>query len=176
MKKMGLAAAAALALAAGANAQVVNIGNISLAGFGANVTGNFTLPGGGWNGWRLTADALQAGGFAWQADARLIIRDSANNVVFDVGGFGSAAGPVAWSATSGPSFPANSSDPQPIDTGASFGATAGGTWSYEIVNSFTANAPTDVINWNNVVLQIVPSPASMALLGMGGLVALRRRR
>lgn len=176
MRKTCAAVAGVLALAGAANAQVFNFGGTGpLAGFGATASQNFVVAGGGnITGFKLTADMVQAQGFAWNSDMQLKV--TGPNGSFTVGPtFGNPAG--AWGAlgTGTPPPDGAAGGPLNMDFVFNFGAGAG-NWTVSFTNGYTFNTATDVLQWNSVVVTLVPTPASAALLGLGGLVALRRRR
>jgi hypothetical protein len=169
----------AVVLGAGmaANAQVLNFGSTGvLAGGGAFMEQVFNLGGSGdITGFRITGDMLTAGGNSWQADMRLTII-APNMATFDIGGFSS--GLPSWSAsTTGPSVPGNTASPGPLDASADFAfGNVAGAWTVRLSNGWPSAAVTDTLQWDNVVITLIPAPGAAALLGMGGLVALRRRR
>ncbi len=173
-----IVAAAGLAMAGAANAQVFNFGSTGqLAGFNATATQNFNVPAGGpITGFSLTANMLEAGGGSWQSDMELQVT-APNGSMFTVGPtFGSPT--TAWAANGTGTPPPDSNVAGPLNMSFNFAvANSSGNWTVRFRNAYSgAAAPADYIHWENVQVSLIPTPATAALLGLGGLVALRRRR
>lgn len=174
-----LVAVAGLAMAGAANAQVFNFGNTGvLAGFNAAATQNFNVASGGSiTGFTITADMQTAGGGSWQSDMKLEIT-APGGAVFSVGPtFGNTTN-TAWNQLGGTgAVPPNTTAAGPLSMSFPFAfGSATGNWTVRLSNGWTGALAPDTVSWNNVVITLVPTPASAALLGLGGLVALRRRR
>lgn len=172
-----IAAAGVLAAAGVANAQVFNFGSTGLLdGFGASSSQNFNYAGGAVSGFQLSATALETTGFAFNDDMQLeIVGPSGTFVVGPT--TGNPGGEWATLGTGTP--PANGPAGGPILMDFVTPALDGpGAYTVTFRNAYAFNAPGDAIQWDNVTITLVPvpTPATAALLGLGGLVALRRRR
>lgn len=169
-----IAAVAALAVAGSAQASVIVVGNFSLDGFGATtgaIGGASATP---VTSVTLSADALQAAGFAFQADVMMRITGPGGLDVTYGPNDNTPPGNIDW-PTIDPGAPQLSGDAQVVFINLPI-AGAAGAYTVEFTNGFSFNAPGDTVNWNNVVVELVPTPGAFALLGMGGLLAARRRR
>jgi hypothetical protein len=56
---------------------------------------------------------------------------------------------------------------------AAFGTSVNGNWSLFVVDDASADTGSIAGGWQ---IEVIPSPGAMAMLGLGGLVAARRRR
>jgi MYXO-CTERM domain-containing protein len=178
MKIASLIAAAGLLAAAGAaSAQTFNFGSTGLLdGFGATATQNFSYGGGAVSGFHISATMQTTTGFAYNSDMQLTITGPSGS--FTVGPtFGNPGG--AWGALGTGTPPPDGSAGGQLEMDFVTGALNGpGSYTVSFMNGYAFNAAGDGIQWDNVVITLapVPTPASAALLGLGGLVALRRRR
>jgi MYXO-CTERM domain-containing protein len=59
---------------------------------------------------------------------------------------------------------------------ASLGMGGAGTWFFEVYETVNQAGDTPDAYWSNLSFTVVPAPGAVALLGLGGLVAARRRR
>lgn len=105
----------------------------------------------------------------WASDLRMIVRDHEGSTVLDTGGFNNAVN--AWD------FQGSASNGSGLYSSAHTLANpilAQGDWSVE----FQSDAPNGgVSDWSNanVALSVVPTPGSLVLLALGGVLAARRR-
>ncbi|MCA9279858.1 MAG: hypothetical protein H6815_05360 [Phycisphaeraceae bacterium] len=170
--KRTLALVAATWLASVASAQVLNVGNTGpifddLFGGSSNsfsTTINVATSG-SITGFNITADALAAtnGGDQTDMAMRLTAPNGSELVLLGTG----------WFSGTGMT-PANSAAAQSINANYDFNfGDSAGDWT---VNFFAAQTFGETTEWNNVVITLVPAPGPVALLGVGGLVAMRRRR
>lgn len=180
MKK--LLAVAALAAAAGvANADVTfNLGSATLNGnqyFGGTFAGSGTLTGMAISyDFQPSAAAVTAG--SWASDAILFVQGADLNTG-EWGGYNASFGGFDEGLFSfdGPgSAPAGVySDSQTVSNATP--PSGAGTWSVYFANGWTSSP---AVTYNNVTVTLfgvnVPTPGAAALLGLGGLVATRRRR
>lgn len=170
--KRTIALVAVASAAWAASAQVLNVGNTGpifddlFSGSSNSFSTTINVAAGGSvTGFNIMADALAATNGADQTDMamRLTAPNGSELVLLGTGWFGGTGmTPLALSAAQ--SINAN------YDF--SFGDSAG-DWT---VDFFAAQVFGETTEWNNVVITLVPAPGSAALLGMGGLVAMRRRR
>jgi hypothetical protein len=164
-----------MGLAGAAQANVVNVGSFFLDGFGAT-TGDFnTTTAGAVTSITLTGDAQQTGGFAFQTDTAMRITGPGVDVTFGPN-FSTPPGNILWPVAD-PGSPQDSSSPQAINVTLPV-AGAQGNYTVSFTNGYSFNVPGDWVAWDNVVVTFnpIPAPASLALLGLGGLAAGRRRR
>lgn len=169
-----LAAVAALAVAGSAQASVIVVGNFTLDGFGATTGDIGGFSAGPVTSVTLTANALTAAGFAYQTDAVMRITGPGGLDVSYGPNFGTPSGNFPW-PTIDPGSPQNGSAAQAININLPI---AGGAGAYTVsfTNGYSFNAPGDTVIWESVVVELVPAPGAVALLGLGGLLAARRRR
>lgn len=178
MKFASFAAAAALMTVAGAaSAQVFNFGSTGpLDGFGAQASQVFNYAGGAVSGFHLSATMLDTVGFAYNSDMQLTITGPSGSFVVGPT-FGNPGG--AWGALgTGTPPPDGSAGGQLEMDFVTAGLDGPGQYTVTFMNGYTFNAVGDTIQWDNVVITLaeVPAPGSVALLGLGGLIATRRRR
>lgn len=181
MKKVLLAAAVLAAAAGAANADVTfNLGNTNLAG-GQFISGTAGLTG-TLTGMTISFDfqpdaAAQTAG-SWASDAILYVEGPDTNSG-EWGGFNLSFGGFDEGVFS---FDGSISAPPGIyaDTQAVSNATppsGAGTWFIAFANGWGSSP---AVQYNNISVTLhgvnVPTPGAMALLGLGGLVATRRRR
>ncbi|MFO0833080.1 MAG: hypothetical protein U0637_14705 [Phycisphaerales bacterium] len=179
MKK--LLAVAALAAAAGvANADVTfNLGSATLNGgqyFGGTFAGSGTLTGMAISyDFQPSAAALND---SWASDAILYVQGADTNTG-EWGGYNLSFGGFDEGLFS---FNGSISAPPGVysDTQSVANATppsGAGTWTLYFANGYGTSA---AVTYNNVTVTLfgvnVPTPGAAALLGLGGLVAIRRRR
>lgn len=178
-KMMKVAALAGIAVAASAQGALINAGNMSLAGFGASAGPFNGVAGDMVQGLTLRADALPAGGFAFQTDMVMNLSGPGGLNVNWGPNFSTPAGNITWPVAD-PGSPQNSASAQSVLLYLSLpgGPAPAGNYSVTFTNGYAFNGPGDIVSWDSVtvLLDVVPAPASLALLGMGGLVAGRRRR
>lgn len=173
MKKI---AAIAIVLVAGAaaNAQVLDYGSTGpLLGNEFNTKVFPVAASGTITGFQITADMLATAGGNWQADMKLTIT-APDSTVFTAGGFSTEVFP--WNAQGGVgTFPGNNINAGMIDITYPVNlGNATGNWSVELRNDWSSS--TNPLQWDNVKITLIPAPGAFALLGLGGLVAARRRR
>lgn len=164
MKKI---AALAVVLGAGmaANAQeVVNVGTFNLVP-GQPLVINFPATGSNYDSMIFAGTYIDlADPFAFATDLKVEVQ-SPGGQFYSVGGFddvinawptmGTGAGTYSETVAFGWSEPMT------------------GPWTFTLINDFTSNVGLD---WENVSITLVPAPGAAALMGMGGLLAFRRRR
>lgn len=167
-----LAAAAGMGLASAALAQVdLNVGAINnlVPGqpqvFNFNVAQNFAV-----TGFSFMGDLVSlAPAGAWGSDMRLVIGAPGGQTV-SIGGFDTLSD-LDWAFTgSGSANPGSyASGPHAWPLGNSAGA-----WTLTFTNDWASG--NGQLTWSNVKVTLVPAPGAAALMGLGGLVAFRRRR
>lgn len=181
MKKVLLVAAVLAAAAGAANADVtLNLGNANLTG-GTFVSGSTGLTGtltGITISYDFQPDAAAQTAGSWASDAILFVQGPDLNTGewggynlsfggFDEGVF-SFDGPI--SAT-----PGIYGDSQTVSNATP--PSGAGTWFVAFANGWGSSP---AVQYNNISVTLhgvnVPTPGAMALLGLGGLVATRRRR
>lgn len=183
MRTHALAAiAAAMGAAGAANADVVlNLGNANLAG-GQTVVQSPELSGtllGVVISFHFDPDTVAQVNGSWASDAALAIQSPITNPV-QWGGYDTlVAGPSSvfvddWIFI-GESTPGPYSD---IRFDVPIGLFGTGTWNVTFGNGWGDSTP---VQYNSVTvtlmgLQAVPAPGAAALLGIAGMVAMRRRR
>ncbi|MCA9279015.1 MAG: PEP-CTERM sorting domain-containing protein [Phycisphaeraceae bacterium] len=176
-KAMAVVAIAGLATVASAD-EVFNIGSISLVGPLASQTFNFTSTSAGLTGFAFQGDFLDpTNGAAYASDLRMLLT-APSGEIYDIGGFSNVTNDWDFqgSGSNPPGFYSHAAQDFAVLTGPGAPANTVGTWTIELIqdwNSTSVNARQD---WDNMVVTLVPAPGSLALLGMGGLVAARRRR
>jgi hypothetical protein len=168
-----LAAAAGMGLASVAMAQIdLNAGNMSLLPGGPvtlnfNVAQNVAVTGFSFSG---TCSFLASIG-SWASDTRLTI-SAPGGASATIGGYDNqASSTFLWAFQGGASSaPGNyTSGPHNMAFG-----NANGNWTLKFENDW--NFSGSQIDWQNVHVTLIPAPGAMALLGLGGLLAGRRRR
>jgi hypothetical protein len=180
MKK--LLAVAALAAAAGvANADVtVNLGSLTLSGLQA---GSVSLPGhsGTLTGMAISFDfqpSAAALNDSWASDAILFVQGADGNTG-EWGGFNASFGGFDEGVFSfdgaGSAPPGVYSDAQTVTNATP--PSGAGAWTVAFANGYAQSAS---VTYNNIVVTLfgvnVPTPGAAAVLGLGGLLAARRRR
>ena len=181
MKKVLLAAAVLAAAAGVANADVtVNLGSLTLSGL---QTGSVSLPGhsGTLTGMAISFDfqpSALALNDSWASDAILFVQGPDTNTG-EWGGFNASFGGFdegVFSFNGSISAPPGVySDAQSVSNPTP--PSGSGAWTVAFANGYTTS---ESVTYNNIVVTLfgvtVPTPGAMALLGLGGLVATRRRR
>lgn len=168
-----LAAAAGLGLASAALAQPVdlNVGAINGLVPGQPQVFNFNVPQSfDVTGFSFMGDLVQIGpAGAWGSDMRMVIMAPGGASV-SIGGFDTLSD-LDWDFSgSGSASPGSyASGPHAWALGNSTGA-----WSLTFTNDWASGNGS--MDWSNVKVTLVPAPGVAALMGLGGLVALRRRR
>lgn len=181
MKKVLLVAAVLAAAAGAANADVtLNLGNLALSGgqFGGGTFGATGTLTGMTISFDFQPDAAAQTAGSWASDAILYVGGPDTNSGewggynlsfggFDEGVF-SFDGPVS-------APPGVYADSQTVSNATP--PSGAGTWSVYFANGWGGSP---LVQYNNISVTLhgvtVPTPGAMALLGLGGLVAARRRR
>jgi MYXO-CTERM domain-containing protein len=177
MFKLALVGLSAAALASSASAQITPP-NFNLSG-GNSTAAHQQVLGGGFNvtGFRLTANALQADIDSWQSDIEMTLISPDNTTLLIGPNFATPPGNLAWTNVvlgGTGTLPANSAAAQLIDATFNFNfGQVDGTWSVAFRHTYGQGTS---IAWENITVTPIPAPGALALLGMGGLVAARRRR
>ena len=169
MKNLAIASVAGLALAASANAQVIDISGMTYTG-ASSVIGSASASGvtaiqfdlsvttfsPSW-GSEVNLDISGPGGFLFTADGSdfdTLGDDGPDDLTF---GWGDSTGTFSFSGTA---------------SGLSGGS---GTYTVSAFDSFDDSGDDGVFNSGSTIT-LIPAPGAAALLGMGGLAATRRRR
>lgn len=173
--KIALALAAAAGLASSAMGQIVlPVGSLSLVP-GAPVVLNFNVP----QSMDVTAFSfagdntfLSPTAGSWGSDTRMTIQAPGGQIT-TIGGYDNVAtSTYEWdfqgSGSSTPGFRASG----PHDFIPS--RNSSGQWTLTFENDF--NFAGSQIDWANVNVTLVPAPGAAALMGVGALLAFRRRR
>jgi len=188
MKKV-LALVAVVGIAAAANAQVTPQANVTNgAWYPGTVTNSGGIGIGGASGWAFFIFQANAGdSITIEVDRAIGDLDPASGVVFgdatgtlfaaltgssvfDWSGPGLSANLAAGDDNHPPALPGPWGDPF-------YGFIAGSTGTYTVaVASFASAGAPPYDMWIQVLGSTVPTPGSLALLGLGGLAAIRRRR
>lgn len=132
-----------------------------------NIGANATVTGLGWDN-----VVIEAIGFSWISEARINFLNSAI-------GLNLAPGSAdAFPGTGGPYSSGGILDLASIDPTFPFQVGADGNLNLEFFESFDDVAGAADANWlsGTLTVQYVPTPGALAVLGLGGLVATRRRR
>jgi hypothetical protein len=166
-----IAAVSGAALAGAASGQVdLSVGSFGLAPT-ATVMFEFDVgPGMDVLGITFKGDYTDDGpGGNWASDTRMVVEGPTDSVA---GGGYDTASDYLWQ------FDGPGSDASGFYADTHLGvisSSAEGKWKVTFKNDYSFGI---FVKWDNVVvtLETVPAPASAALLGLGGLVALRRRR
>jgi len=120
-------------------------------------------------GFSIWVDYVGDGGNTWASDTNAMITTPDGQSV-GIGGFGSPADLDYDYQGSG------SADPGVYHSGPHFGYIDGGPASGTYTLKLTQDFGVGIFNDFQVNILRVPAPGAAALLGLGGLVALRRRR
>lgn len=173
-KALAFVAIAGLASAASAD-HIFNVGSISLVGAGQpSVSFNFNTTYAGATGFTFSGDFLDNPAnpttASWASDLQMELT-APSGETYLIGGFTNPSAAL-WdfdgSGSNGPGTYAHDG------SGAFAPANSVGSWTVKLTNDWNSASSYQV--WDNIVVTLVPAPGAMALLGMGGLVATRRRR
>ena len=162
---MKIGTAAVLGIAATASAQVFNVGSFNVTP-GSPIALQFNAPGGNYSDFIFEGDYLdQADPFAYPSDLKINFT-SPGGQTYSIGGYDSVVN--QWSFQ-------NQTEAGHYMHNGSFGFSdpLSGNWTVELVNDFSFNVGLD---WQNVTITFIPAPGAAAVMGMGGLLAMRRRR
>lgn len=177
MNKALLTAVAGSIIAGSAMADVtIELGNFDFTPGGfqiievENLTGTLT-------GWDLSFDYLGNGDASWSMDALFAVQ-GANGFGVEAGGFNvtfgfPTLGDVGTNNGNPGSFFHSFTDLEGFDVSGT------GTWSMYVGDGWSSGS--EITSYHNVVftlygVSVVPTPGALALLGLAGLAARRRRR
>lgn len=174
MSRISLAAAAGLAMATGANADVmisfpgpVQLGaNQSVQLFSGNLSGNATS-------FQWSFNFANAGDLSWASDFQIAITAANGNSV-TIGGL--TVGDLATPYQGQISQPSGNYGGN-LNIGA-FNLGGSGLWTVTMTNTWALDPAADTISNFNATLvgSVVPTPSALGLFGIAGLAATRRRR
>ena len=199
----GIAGTASADVIAGSNNAILEWG---FAGTGAVTAGETTLfpsdiaiANGATNIITDVNVTLKTGAHTWADDMEISLRSPSGTVVVlmqDAGGSDDIAGSLTFddqaagmiddatgtftgSGTYQPSVYSTATTTAPAPTGVGLsafnGENANGTWSLFVFDDAGGDTGAFSDGWN-IELTVIPAPASAALLGLGGIAAIRRRR
>lgn len=165
---LALAAGAALAAASAASAQVtINLGTLTVPQPVTAINISTLIPAGTYTSYTFTTDWSAIAGDPWSNEAFWALNNT------------------GWPTGGGNIFFVN---PGPAGNSAANGSSVTLTWSGSLTNPITTNGSDPVFflyqqsfagssaTWANATLTLIPTPATVTLLGLGGLMAARRRR
>lgn len=170
--KVALAAVATFGLAGTAMADIdLNLPDFSLTSDSNGPLDDFTVSWSGYlEGFAFAGNFDDPDGGMWASDTRLQVYLDGSEV-YNIGGFSGVQNPWDFqgSGSSNPGFYSHGPD----------GAISGsGDWDFVFTNGWFSDSSNPIV-WNGAVLTLinaVPAPGALALLGLAGLAGASRRR
>lgn len=171
-----LAVAAALAAVSSARADLpVVLGSLSPAAPDVAVPYAINGAGGGYTGFSFEFDFAETPNDAsWASDLQLCLTPPSGTQVCYGGFGGDAPASLALWPFDGPPSDAAGHYSASFSPAAWAGGTAAGDWAVTVENDWDTDPGNT--HFNNMVLTLTPEPTTLGLLGLGGLLLIRRRR
>lgn len=113
--------------------------------------------------WRGTISTI---GFSWRSEAAILFNtpNPAQSFILRMGSADSSSGTSTYTGSAD------------IVAALGFAIDGAGTWTLEFYETFDDVSDAVDANWSGIDIALIPAPGSAALLGLGALVAGRRRR